>query len=385
MKTLLLLASTLMSLPALAIEIDLGAASNYNAFMKHDLQVAASDTQGRVAVGGDFIVSGGHDIGYRIDEFGMGDGPSLVVGGDIVKSGNGSFNIYEAGTHQSPHSGEVVYSGTVYNNGEIITESVPGQIEATLVRIQRNQLPVDFDNAFEYLNQLSEDLMATTAHGVGIKNDGPLVFTPTTTPKDNVYVFNVSQEQINSAIDWSIEGVTDDATIVFNISNPNAIAGKTNWGGNKDTCAQGQVGCVQMSQTNISINGKLLSAHVDKDHMNARLASQVLFNFAGAAQVNLATDLYASILAPSADIKANPSVVWGQVIGKSWQGNMQINYDPFTPIVGSTSVPAPATLWIFSLGLALVYVNRKAFSRKSIKSLCKHNKANSELVTTSLG
>ncbi len=366
-KKLLLLSCIILSSPSLAVEINLGEASKYNAFIKNNLKVKASDTQGRVAIGGDFIVEGGNDIGYRIGEFGMGDGPSLVVGGDVIKTGPGSINVYEPGVHQTPHSGEMVYGGTVYNNGEIVTETINGKIEATFNKKEINQLPVDFDDAFAHLNQLSENLMATTAHGEGIKDGWPLVFTPTSTPDDNVYVFNVLQEQINSTNEWRIEGVSSDATVVFNITNPNAVAGKTNWGGNKDTCAQGQVGCVQMSQTNIKLNGQLLSDHVNKDHMNNRLASQVFFNFAGATQVNLATDLYATVLAPQADIKANPSVIWGQVIGKSWQGNMQINYDPFNNVGNGTTptpVPTPATIWIFALALALVYVNRKGLNKK---------------------
>ena len=147
---------------------------------------------------------------------------------------------------------------------------------------------------------------------------------------------------------------------------------KLTGGGNKDSCVQGQTACVQFSQTNISINGKLLSANYSENEHNKDFKQQVLFNFAGATQVNLASDMYGTVLAPNADIKANPSVIYGQVIGKSWEGNMQINYNPFTP-VGSdpVAVPTPTSIWLFVLAIALIYVNRKLLLKKSSKSVLK--------------
>jgi len=312
-----LIMAVLVSIPTFAVQIDLGSASKYNAFIKDDFTVAGSDTQGRIAVGGDFIIGGGNDVGYKIESFGMGSGPSLIVGGNVIKNGNGSFNVYEAGPHQSPHAGELVYAGKVINNGTEITSAVNGEVEAQLIKVNKAELPVDFDNAFAYLNQLSDDLKTSTAVGTSEAKWSTLTFTPTTTPSDNVYVFNVTQEQINASTGWNVDGVSDEATVVFNINNNNAIAGKQNWGGDKDTCAQGQVGCVQFSQTNISINGKLLSSNYNEHNYNPDFKQQVLFNFAGASKVNLASDMYGSVLAPSADIKANPSVIYGQVIGNS--------------------------------------------------------------------
>lgn len=365
-----LLLTTFAAAPALAVQIDLGSASKYNAFIKNNFTVTGSDTQGRLAVGGDFVIGGGNDIGYKIESFGMGSGPSLIVGGNVIKNGSGSFNVYEAGPHQSPHAGELVYAGKVINNGTEITSAINGQVEAQLIKVSTAQLPVDFDNAFAHLNKLSNDLKASTASGTSVAKWSTLTFTPTTTPADNVYVFNVTQEQMNASTGWNVDGVSDDATIVFNITNDNAVAGKQNWGGNKDTCAQGQIGCVQFSQTNISINGKLLSSNYNEDTYNQGFEQQVLFNFAGATQVNLASDMYGTVLAPNADIKSNPSVIYGQVIGKSWEGNMQINYNPFTPIGGGTTeVPTPTSIWLFVLAIALIYVNRKPLLAKRIKTL----------------
>jgi choice-of-anchor A domain-containing protein len=368
---------TLVSTSAFAVAIDLGDASKYNAFIKNDFNVKGTDTQGRVAIGGNLTVDGGHDIGAEITKFGMGDGPSLVVGGNIVKNNNewgtaGFLNVYN--DHPSV-LGDIVYAGDVIDN------SSGGGILGNLNKVAKANLPVDFNSAFAHLNQLSTDLMATTANGsttsAGVDWEGnitgPLTFKPTSTPSDNVYVFDVTQEQINSTTEWFVEGVSDDATVLFNVTNINAVQSKDNWAGNKDTCTEGQIGCVHFSQTNISINGKLVSEKYAKDAFNNDQQQKLLFNFGNATQVNLASDMYGSVLAPNADIKANPSVIWGQVIGKSWEGNMQINYNPFPPVGTNppTPVPTPETLWVFGLGVALLYVNRKHFIRVKRKPLDK--------------
>lgn len=360
-----------MTTKVLAVAIDLGQASKYNAFIKNNYTFSGSDTEGRVAVGGDVIINGGHDIGAEITNLNMGSGPSLVVGGDIVKNNNqwgsaGFLNVYD--DHPSG-LGDIVHAG------DIIDNSSGGGILGNFNKVSTANLPVDFDSAFEHLNKLSTDLMGATTHGDAIRDGNrvgaPLVFTPTSTPSDNVYVFNVTQEQLNKNTDWYVEGVHDDATILFNITNSNNIAGKGNSEGGE--CAQGQVGCVHFSQSNLSINGVLASSHLSGKggYKDSTMTNTVLYNFGDATQVNLASDMYGSVLAPNADIKANPSVIWGQVIGKSWEGNMQINYNPFPPVgtTPPTPVPTPATLWVFALGLALLYVNRKTFVRVKRKPL----------------
>jgi len=370
-------AFTLTSIPVGAVAIDLGDASKYNAFIKNDFKVKGTDTQGRVAIGGNLTVEGGHDIGAEITNFAMGDGPSLVVGGNIVKNNNewgsaGFINIYK--DHPSI-LGDVMYAGDVIDN------SSGGGFLGHLHQVSTNNLPVDFDNAFAHLNQLSSELMATTANGsttsAGVNWQGnitgPLTFTPHTTPSDNVYVFEVTQAQLNSTTEWSVEGVSDNAALIFNVINPNREKSKENWAGNKDTCSAGQIGCVHFSQTNISINGQLLSERYRKDTFNAEHQQKILFNFGHATQVNLASDIYGSVLAPHADLKANPSVIWGQVIGKSWEGNMQINYNPFPALgansPGPTPVPSPEVIWIFALALTLLYVNNKPVLSRKNKSI----------------
>ena len=383
--------SPLVSNTAFAVAIDLGQASKYSAFIKNDFKATSSDTEGRIAVGGNFTVDGGYDVGAEVTYLNMGDGPSLVVGG-VVKTGSGFLNVY-LDKKQSGEAviGDLAYSDKVTNDGVVVTDSnVHSKVAANLIKHDRANLPVEFDSAFAHLETLSSDLISATANGQ-IKRDngwggkevtwGPLNFTPTSTPSDNVYVFNVTQEQLNEVNEWDVSGVSDDATIIFNLSNPNAVRGGNQYNETPNDCAEGQKDCIYLGQTNITINGVLLSDHfagkgygpTNKGaYKNSTMTNNVLFNFGNATQVTLASDLYGSVLAPKADIKANPSVIWGQVIGKSWEGNMQVNYNPFSPTgtkpPGPTPVPTPATLWVFSLALALLYVNRKSFIKVKRKA-----------------
>ncbi len=382
-----LFVSVLFATQASAVAIDLGQASKFNAFLKGDFITTGNDTEGRVAVGGNVIVDGGHDIGAEIKDLSLADGPSLVVGGNVIKTGNGSFNIYGKNSTAIHHDGEITYAGKITNNGKEITSAVSGNVEANFNKVINAELPVDFESAFQHLDNLSTNLMNATAHAIGIKDNGeggaevswgPLNFTPTKESSDNVYVFNVTQEQVNTANEWSVNGVSDDATIIFNITNPNGAYGGNEWNKKPNDCQVGETGCVNFSQVDLSINGQQVSSHfplntekkgkglwADAQHT---FKNQVLYNFPDATKVNLVQSVYGSILAPNADIKvAGKGAIWGHVIGNSWEGSMQINHTPFTGVgstpVEPTPVPTPATVWIFALAFVLLYVNRNTIAR----------------------
>jgi choice-of-anchor A domain-containing protein len=347
MRTLAVIATLLLSFQALADSINLGQAGKYGAFVKNNYSVTSSDVEGRVAVGGDLNIDGGYDIGTQIIDFGMGDGPSLVVGGNINKTGGGFLNVYQSAFTSPNVGGDIVLGGTL--NG--------GPTTSGTVTENSTDLPVDFANAFSHLENLSQELSQRTDASTVTDNGWNLEFTvdPSVVPEDGVYVFNVTQDIFTT--DWYVntDGMADDATIVFNVSN------------NSDSV-------VDFSQANIYLttganptdSSDPLSGYYNKGAANVDTPLQVLYNFYGASQLNLNSDLYGSILAPTADIKANSSVIYGQVIGQSWEGNMQINYNPFEPVGGgdTTPVPEPSTFVIFALALALL-LGRNKFSIKS--------------------
>nr|WP_246283156.1 choice-of-anchor A family protein [Marinifaba aquimaris] len=338
----------MLSCSSLAANIDLGVAGDYNAFVRGDFKVTSSDTEGRIAVGGDFIVDGGYDVGTKIKDFNMGDGPALVVGGNVEKTGNGFLNIYNTSTLPNPEYGDLVYGGSV--NGSPI--GVANQIQ--------DPQYIDFDNAFAHLQNVSKTLSESTNAITDTKHDWnasqedwKLDFKadPNQTNDDGVYVFDVTQDMFENQwgskrTDWYVDttDMQDPATLVFNI--------------------RGENGVVNFTQSNIFLNdaNDPLSEYFRKGEANGKPPVQVIYNFYDASVINLdlnlQTDLYGTILAPTSNISANSSVIWGQVIANSWEGNMQINYNPFTPVI-TTPVPAPSAFWAFFVALGLVVAKNK--------------------------
>ena len=354
-----ILASLLLSSQTFADAINLGDASKYNAFVKEDYSVNSSDVEGRVAVGGNLNINGGYDIGTKINDFNMGSGPSLVVGGDINKIGGGNFNVYRSSTLPNPVLGDVVLGGTLTG----------GPTSIGSVSENNSNLPVDFDSAFSHLENLSKQLSEHTAVNADATAGWKLDFKadPNNVPSDNVYVFNVTQDQLRTQwgglrTDWHLDttGMATGATVVFNITNTNGSV-------------------VDFTQSNIFLNGNdELALYYNKGDANGKPPVQVLYNFYGASQLNITSDLYGSILAPTADILSD-SMVYGQVIGKSWQGNGQLNYNPFEPVEGTptTPVPEPSTIIIFILALVimlgkqkLAVVTNRFFAKKAINNVC---------------
>ncbi|MFC3093803.1 choice-of-anchor A family protein [Alteromonas sediminis] len=323
----------------MADSIDLGQASQYNAFIKQNYTVKSSDVEGRVAVGGDLNVVGGYDIGTHTANFGMGDGPNLVVGGDINKSGPGSLNVYQS--HSWNQAGTTVVGGEVNLSGG----SIESQFDTG------TDLPVNFDSAFTHLENLSESLANRTAYGdVGVENwKLDFSFDANLVPEDGVYVFNVTQDMFRT--DWYInsQGLADDATIVFNISNPGSNS-------------------VDLSQSSIFINDYTdpFSSYFTAGSDNQDPGFQVLYNFHNVSELTITSDLYGTVLAPTADITSNTVPIYGQVIGKSWQGETQINYNPFDPVTDVEHVSEAPTILLIALALAFVF--RRSLSK--IRTTC---------------
>jgi choice-of-anchor A domain-containing protein len=334
------LLGTMLSINVQAGSISLGQASKYNLFVKENFQGTYSDTEGAAAIGGNLIVNGGYDFGY----VNSSADATLLVGGNIEKSGSGYLNIYDGAGNT--RKGDLVYGGN-YN----VTGGGVGASQKT-----KGSSDVNFNTAFKYLNQLSDELAAKTTPDLTTNRnhrDGILVFTPAKVVADNVYVFNVSQTDLNHfhTIRVDSKNIAKDALIVFNMSNKEGVQAK-NWTP-QSKCAVGQKDCMSMTQVRYEV-GQLNSN-------NPAISNNVLFNFIGVNDLRIASSVYGSILAPKAAISTDWGVIWGQVMAKSWSGNQQINWAPLNLPAAKqqASVSAPSTLilmliigifWLFVRG-----------------------------------
>lgn len=334
-----LLASTLFSVSSYAGSISLGQAANYNMFVKENFSASSSDTEGAAAIGGNLIVDGGYDFGYVNNS-----APATVtVGGNVVKNGWGHLNVYDGAGNT--RLGDLVYGGsyTVSNGGVGAAATTQGASD------------VDFNSAFAHLNALSDQLAAKTTPDVATNRntqDGILVFTPATATADNVYVFNIMQDDLNSfhTIRVDNSNISKDALVVFNLTNPTGSQAK-NWT-SQNKCAVGQTDCLSMTQVRYEVG--------DLNSNNPAIANHVLFNFNGINDLRIESSVYGSILAPKAAISTTWGVIWGQVMAKSWSGNQQVNWAPLNvPPGGNSSVSAPSPVALLLLVPVLFWSRRR--------------------------
>jgi choice-of-anchor A domain-containing protein len=188
-----------------------------------------------------------------------------------------------SGTGKVDEAGTLVYGGT-------ITGNVSGK------KINGN--PINFNDAFVHLDKLSAELASRTAAVSNPSHDvsnRTLTFRPSVKTNDNVYVFNLTQSQMNNLnrviVDDSLIG--SDALIVFNMLADNK-------------CASGTNDCFTLNQSKTAFQiGNYSSDQVDKYTGKSLIDQRTLFNFNGINKLDITTSVYGSILAPSAVINAN--------------------------------------------------------------------------------
>lgn len=351
--------SLLFSSLAHAASINLGQAAEYNAFIQRDMKVSGADTQGRIAVGGNFIVTphaysdDKNNAGYSVgDMVHSPSTPSLVLGGNIEISNlaDARLQIHNKGIDH----GSAVYAGNLINGNKISSGSA--------TKVATSALPVDFNAAFAHLNNLSNQLAAMTAAATTTTPGAfdTLTFRPAAKNADKVYVFELTQEMLFNSSGINIEGVESDALIVFNVTNKSGFA-KDAWV-NKDAsgkafCNKGDTTCAVLVLESVKINGVSTTGDTSKDRDAVPLAKQVLFNFNGLSNVKLASRVNGTVLAPKTALVAPSAPVWGQVIAQSWIGNAQINLAPLKPVNGTPPAVATPPAWsLLLLALLLLWV-----------------------------
>ncbi|KMT66012.1 choice-of-anchor A family protein [Catenovulum maritimum] len=362
MKLKFLLVLSLFSINLHAWEIDLGVAKDYNIFVQNDFtHTAWSDSQGKIAVGGDANI-GNLDVavnynpnqslhGVQFVEAGAGYDDVLVVAGDVSVSrvDNIKGNLVLGG--------DLIKSGSVVNDPNAL---VQGQDPVLGEVFNFSDKPIDFDGAFEHLNQLSEDLAALSNTGEIIAkgnadwtSETEFIFTPDNELVNDagVLVVSISGENLKKATDFYSTNLDPSTPIVVNVSGTDV---HLDWVTYYDDLAQ-------------NYSGEFAYVGGQKN-----MPSNIIYNFYEAEEVTIDhSGFYGHILAPKADFEILGGDLSGQVIAKSWQSSGgQFNLwnglypsgeSPETPAV---SEPAMLVLFAFALFLAL----RKRREKSQIQS-----------------
>lgn len=242
--------------------ISLGAAADYNLFLFGNLKQTSSDTEGKLAAGGDVYLSN-----YSV--------------GDKLSFSHGQENVLIAGRTLTFTSGTVENGNVVYGKVSNLPVDVVSVTGGTVI----HGSVIDFEAAEVMLNNLSVSLNEYKANG-------------TDEIKWSTLMLNGSDPRLNV---FSIDGSDLASVTDVQISVPN-----------------GAVVLVNISGKDIKWSGGLA--------VNGTQISNVLYNFFEAEKIRIeGINLTGSVLAPKAAVNFVSGVQNGQMIAKSLEGNGQFN------------------------------------------------------------
>jgi choice-of-anchor A domain-containing protein len=244
---------------------DLGIAGDFNGFFFENFHSYYSDTEGRLAIGGDATITG-YGLGTQLSNS-DGARDDLIVGGALDFSNGQVFN------------GNIAVGGAA-----TIAENVGlphGHVNHTV--------SLDFAAAQTELQNKSAEWGALPTTGIVLNYYGTLKLTGTS-PEINV--FHLSAAQLANAKGLEI----------------NAPAGST---------------------VLVDVEGTDVTLHDFAIWINGTDRSHVLFNFYQATSLTMqAIGIHGNILAPFADVEFNNGQINGELIAKSFDGNGQLNANP---------------------------------------------------------
>lgn len=248
----------------------LGIASDFNAFVLGNMK-QSSDTEGRVAIGGNGTLTN-YGVGDRLTNS-NGTRDDLIVGGTLIYNGGQVFN-----------------GNVVYGTGSAPTVSTPN---GTI----RQGSPIDFAAAGQQLKSLSAYLAGLTPNATTtVHNWGGVELQGT---NSDLNIFKINENVFapsNNVNTFNINGPTTSSLIV-------------------------NIGGTNISMKNLGFSNNLMSG----------LRQKVLFNFYEATDIELTNiGFQGSILAPLAHLKTTNGEVNGNVIVASSEGSGEYHNYQFT-------------------------------------------------------
>jgi choice-of-anchor A domain-containing protein len=320
--------------------LTLGAAIGYNAFILGDFTEYNTDSEGKIAVAGNFAPANGS--GFTVASHHASD-PSgvydLIVGGnltnkyyslgggDVFVGGNLNWtdptmphNVYVNGNFVNSVNGGwvggTIYYGGTYSSGTSFSHVHVGTPTAS---------PIDFVGAQTNLTSVSNTLASTPANGTVSVNWGTYTLTGTSS---SLNVFNLSNSSFNGA--------------TINITAP-----------------AGSTVIVNVAGTADSFNGGSIN-------LNGVSSKDVIFNFSTASTLALSNISFnGTILAPGAAFTGSWGQINGQLIAKRAAGTTELHDALFsgnlTTLTGTqySATPEPGTWWLLVCGVTLIAVSRK--------------------------
>lgn len=316
--------------PARASFVNLGPAGDFNVFVYQNNTQYNTDSEGRVAVGGDANFNTVSWAGYTIASSMGTNTDNLIVRGNYVNKGhsvkggvlvggnltwdnptiNGRLNVNGNATFTSGGSinGPVNVFGTYTAPNYFPAKTLPSTITA---------MPFDFDEVQNYLLSQSAALSVIAPNGTtSIYYNQVHLTTPN--PASTFVSFNVTGAQMAAAAGAGLYiDAPAGATVVVNVSG---------------------------TSTSMQSMGIALSGGVDKNH--------ILYNFYQANDLTLnSIGVLGTILAPKANVNFAGGNIDGTMIAKNLSGVGESHWYQFQgqlpPLV---PIPEPSTVALAGLG-----------------------------------
>ena len=252
----------------------LGIAGDFNAFICDDFTSRFSDSHGRLAVGGNVTIDS-YGVATRLQS--QPETPTLIVGGDLSY---GKGKIF-------------VGSGVVGGSIEEVNETVVFGLEEGASVTGNQPVPIDFEAEFNGYRQLSSNLALASQTGTVEYKFGGIFIEGDCSSETQV--FNLDGAIVLSSNHFNFTCVPSESTIIFNIDGQTA--------GFKN---------IELGQLR-----------------NQR--ERILYNFHQADTIELThVGIEGSVLAPNAHFDNPRGQINGTIIGKSWDGPMELHDVQFT-------------------------------------------------------
>lgn len=293
---------------AFAEPISTSELSPYNALVFGDYDANASDVEGNAAIGGDLSLTD-YSFGFQLDANEAAGTDVLVLGGDA--------NL----TRTRVYFGDFVHSGS----NSLTNTGVDGVI-------RQSQRP-PFEDLQDQYKAFSKSLSQLPLTGTTASQFNRLKLTGD--PVRDVNVFSVTPS------DWVDSGGADITVIELDIS-------------------EGSTAIINVSGAVPEVSALGFEGVIDGAPSPHR--HQTLFNFFEAESiVTRNIGLEGALLAPLAELNHRDAVIYGQVIAGSFQGNGQIDLEPFAGRL-PFSVPEPVALPVWFLLLLFALRSRRGNS-----------------------
>lgn len=333
MLLLAVMLGAVLAQPKIASATLLGPAADYNVFLFGSMTADHSDSEGRVAVGGNVNLQG-YSVGLKAAPAEY----SLVAGGEVQFWSGTSLNggIYAGGDMRgsglniegdlAAQGNVTTYNGTVH--GDVVSPGIvdlntPHTTVGGAIVSGATPVPINFAAAHDALTTTSRTLAAMATSGSKRVESWGTIFLE---GSDAFNVFSLTADELAHSTGLKFK-LGQDAVALVNVS------GTYNDFSNFAFYQFGEV----------DGKGSYLA-------MDTAMGQNILFNLYETTALSINNiGVIGTLLAPGATVYGKAAVVHGTLVADSLYSSVQFNSNPFS---GGEPIPEPATMLLLGCGLA---------------------------------